>query len=92
MKKISIMVLVIMLANICIAQKKEPKFGKISKDEISLTFYEKDTSANAVILFKYGDGNFRWNNEEGFIYFFDFHIHIKILNNEGFDWANIEIP
>lgn len=74
------------------AQKKQPRFGKISKEEMNMKVCEFDTSANAAVIFKYGDAFFQWSDTEGFQYVLDVHIRIKIFNKEGFDYADVEIP
>ena len=57
------------------------KFGKVSIDELTMTNYELDSSASAVILFDYG--KFSIND-----YRFTRHLRIKVLNKAGLSWAN----
>jgi len=57
------------------------KFGKISEELFSMTSYDKDTSATAVVLCDYG--KFDPNQFQ-----FTRIIRIKILKKDGLDWAN----
>ncbi len=73
-----------------ISQEK-PEFGVISKSESEFTSYEKDTEATAVYLYEYGDNYFEIRDD--YIYLITkYHAKIKILEKEGFDYTNIEIP
>jgi len=55
---------------------KKVKFGKISPEELSMTTYAKDTSADAVVLFH--SGEFDPN-----AFKFTHHIRIKVLRQTG---------
>ena len=58
------------------------KFGKVSKEELEMKVYEKDSSADAVILFD--KGNFVANTFK-----FTRHKRIKILKQSGTSRGNI---
>jgi hypothetical protein len=75
-------------------QEQEIKldFGKITEEELSMQVYEKDTSASAVILGDYGQSVFVYNEVKGIQLVFTRHTRIKILNSNGYDWADIRIP
>lgn len=76
--------------NQLVAQEK-PEFGVISKSESEFTSYEKDAEATAVYLYEYGDNYFEIRDD--YIYLITkYHAKIKILEKEGFDYTNIEIP
>ena len=85
-------VLLLFLLVTCFAlngQKQE--FGKLTTTEKQFQVYEKDTTANAVVLFEKGDnyfeiikGRLRLVKE--------YHGRIKILKKGGLDEATIEIP
>ncbi len=70
------------------AQKKHTKYGKVDKSNLEMKIYDLDTSANAVILFKYGETTFNFDMMR---LEHNYHVRIKILNSNGFDWANKEI-
>ncbi len=90
-KSIIVLFMLVFLVSSLFAQKKHKKYGKIDISNLEMTTYEKDTSANAVILFNYGEARFKWDNTDGFQFYQEFHIRIKILNKDGADWANREI-
>lgn len=74
------------------AQKNPMKFGKIEVNDLKMTVYEKDTSANAVVLGDFGNIYFQYNNSAGYFeIYFKRHTRIKILNKNGYNWADHEI-
>lgn len=68
------------------------RFGKVSKEELEMTVYEKDSSAAAVILFDVGSSRFQTTSNNTFQLVFNRHIRIKILKNEAYSEADIKIP
>ncbi|MFY0651526.1 MAG: DUF3857 domain-containing protein [Cyclobacteriaceae bacterium] len=74
----------------CLGQKSPIKFGTVPLDELKMTVYEKDSSASAVILADYGSTNFDYGTD-GFEIIFIRHVRIKIINKDGYDWADHEI-
>lgn len=79
------------LAFICIANAQDYKFGKVSKDEVANNIYEKDTSASAVILYKYRNTYFDHDHPDGYIVITEVHERIKILNKDGLDYATKKV-
>lgn len=84
-------------------QKPPSKFGKISKQEIEATVCPIDSSAHAYFIFDFGRTYFQYattvvrasessSEHKGFQMFFERHYRIKILDDNAFDWADIEIP
>lgn len=67
-------------------------FGKISDEEINLTQYDPDTTAEALILYEHTDVHFIYSAQAGFELVTDFSTRIKILKDEGVSQANITIP
>ncbi len=67
------------------AQNAPIKFGNVSKAELQMKVYDKDTSAAAVILCDYG---FFIPRLPQFVR----TIRIKILKKEGYNWANHIFP
>lgn len=66
-------------------------FGKITDFEKKLTSYEKDPEANAIYLYERGDNYFKVIDR--YIRLVkEYHVKIKILNEDGFDQGTIEIP
>ena len=74
------------------AQKAPIKFGDISKEELSLTTYDKDSTAPAVILADYGESSLLYRQNIGFAIDFERITRIKILTKEGLDWGDFVIP
>jgi len=62
------------------------RWGKITKSEFEINSFRGDTSAGAVALCDFGD--IKITNRT----FYTRHVRIKILNNDGLKYANIEIP
>lgn len=85
LKKLSLLLLGICFLNA--VQAKGVKFGKYSKEDIELTECAYENDAIAVVLHKscIVDLSYRSIN-----YFH--HVRIKILKEEGLDYADVEIP
>ncbi|WP_324025553.1 DUF3857 domain-containing protein [Maribacter sp. BPC-D8] len=80
----------IFCTNTILAQDKA-EFGVISQSESTLTSYDKDVDATAIYLYEYGDNYFEIR--DNYIYLITkYHAKIKILEKEGFEYSNIEIP
>ena len=86
MKKIILILIVSVLFDYSFAQKGKVKFGKVTEDELKMEYYEKDSSANAVVLYDYGKAYF----QRGII--IERHKIIKILKDEGKIYADFGIP
>jgi transglutaminase-like putative cysteine protease len=67
------------------------KFGKIPMEDLAMTRYERDTSANALVLADIGRTWFEYDESRGFTLMHERIFRIKILNKEGYKWANHEI-
>ncbi|MBP3776876.1 MAG: DUF3857 domain-containing protein [Prevotella sp.] len=67
------------------------KFGKPTKEELQMTTYAEDSTAEAVVLCRLTDVNFSIQQNG---YLVDYHekIRIKVLKPEGTRWANMTIP
>lgn len=70
------------------AQKGPGKFGDVSIEDLKMTTYEADPSAEALVLFDYGIAHIDYHSEK---MIFERHKRIKILKKEGLDWANASI-
>jgi hypothetical protein len=73
------------------AQKAPVKWGKIDQEDMSMTIYDQDTSASAVILADFGSLSFDFSSGDS-RYQFERHTRIKIINRSGFDYGDIVIP
>jgi transglutaminase-like putative cysteine protease len=72
------------------AQIREITFGDIPEEDLAMTEYTDDPSADAVILENYARVSVRTG--ERILVDIDCHIRIKILNTDGLDYANVELP
>ncbi len=73
------------------AQKIALPFGDIPRSDLEMTEYKPDPDASAVILSDRGVATLFYVNN-GFRIEFDRNVRIKILNTDGLDYANVEIP
>ncbi len=67
------------------------KFGKIDTAHFQMKAYEKDTSAEALILGDYGESQIVYDPEEGFVVEYSRHFRAKVFKKSGYDLANQEI-
>lgn len=85
------------------SQKPPSKFGKISVDELKSEICPIDSNAHAYYIFDYGKSYFQYadtrinsddvkGSRKGFQLYFTRHFRIKIIDNQGFSWADVEIP
>lgn len=76
------------------AQHTPSKFGKISMDHLQAELCPIDSNAHAYYIFDYGYSYFKYDTQgdKGFQLYFDRHFRIKIVDKQGFDWANVAIP
>ncbi|MDF3078327.1 MAG: hypothetical protein K0S09_2216 [Sphingobacteriaceae bacterium] len=65
-------------------------FGKVTREELQLSSYSKDTTANAVVLKEFGTAAI--SSEAPFPLIFEHHVRIKIFNKKAFEHGNIIIP
>lgn len=80
----------------CMAQStdkydREFEFGKVSKEEFTLTASGADTAASALKIFDVGRCDFQISDTRGFTYVFKRHVRYKILTKTGYDLANLDI-
>lgn len=89
MKK-SFFIILSLVSGYLIAQK-DIEFGKLTSFEKEFNSYEKDTTAIAVYLSEYGNNYFEIRNRAIYL-ITEYHAKVKILKEEGMDYADIEIP
>ncbi|WP_405226663.1 DUF3857 and transglutaminase domain-containing protein [Dokdonia sp. Asnod1-B02] len=73
----------------CLAQNY--KFGKVSKAELLQDVHPNEPEANAAILYRSFDTKFTYSKDEGFTASTEFHDRIKIYNDNGNEWATVNI-
>jgi len=83
--------LILVLGSAILTAQDKRKFGVLLESESTLNSYERDSTVSAVYLYEYGDNYFEIRDD--YIWLITkYHAKIKILEKEGFDHANIEIP
>lgn len=96
-------VLTFLIGGIVQAQSSPIKFGKVSEEELLAEYCPIDSNAHAYYIFDYGHSHFKYATtkvregestagQKGFQLLFTHHFRIKILDSEGFDWADVAIP
>lgn len=76
----------------CYTQDYKSKFGYPDINEINMLKYDKDTSAEAVVLFDIGTSNFIRNASDRFEIYFERSTRIKILTDAGVNYGEVQIP
>lgn len=83
--------LLLLLVFLCLQlySQKDYEFGNVTQAELEMTVYEKDSTANAVVLFEQGDVEF-FEGSNSFYTRTTVYTKIKILDNRGFDEGTVE--
>ena len=71
-------------------KEKTTPIGEVTIEELKMQFYEKDSTANALVLYEHG--NLYVNPKRKFNFTTDYYFRIKILKKDGFKRATIKIP
>lgn len=72
-------------------QFSEPKIGKVELSDLSMSKYDKDTTAGALMLFDNGHTEFTLNSDTRFQFVYDRHCQIKLFKNSSFHVADMSI-
>ena len=91
MNKFLLIILVISYGSVLSAQNFSHEYGKISKKELELKQYDKDSSADAVVIYDIGMSYFIPTSDNDFDLFFEHRAKIKIFNKAGLRWAENQI-
>ena len=75
-----------------ISQQSSAVFGKVTEEELNMKAYEKDQTAEAVVLSDIGKAYFDQSTSGSFDLVFERTVKIKILSKPGIKWAEVEIP
>lgn len=89
--KLTFLTLLLCVFTLSNAQFSEPKFGIIEESDLSMTKYDKDTTAGALMLFNSGTSEFILNNEQKFKFVFNRHCQIKIFKKSEFPLGDVSI-
>jgi len=87
-QKLTLLIGLVLYCSIVEAQNL--KFGKPTDEELSMTVYEQDKDASAVVLCQLTDVGYTMDFHN---YFVDYYVktRIKVLKDEGRDYANVNI-
>ncbi len=88
MKKFILFIAALLITTYSIAQNFG--YGKASREELDMKRYDKDTSANAVVLNEFGKAGLIENNG-GIRLMYEYHVKIKIFNHKGFSNGTVQI-
>lgn len=94
MKKILFAALAMLMLSEAFAQKEKSPFsryGRVSKTDLEVKSYSIDTNANAVVLSHIGDSYIEGNSRGWFSLRTSIHKVTHILNEKGYDEANVEV-
>ncbi|TDX01688.1 DUF3857 domain-containing protein [Dinghuibacter silviterrae] len=89
MRKASVLILLLVRSLVTLGQKDIPAYGKIDKDDLTMTTCDFDPEADAVVLIKTGETTFVLNGQPYLQTAYRFRI--KILKDKGVEHANIKI-
>lgn len=73
------------------SQNPAEKFARVTIEDLKMDRYEEDEQAEAVVIFDYGQSTFEQSGN-GFNIIFYHKARVKILENSGVDYAEVEIP
>jgi len=73
-------------------EKYTEEFGRVTQYEMSMTEYENDKDAEALVIYDLGQNYFYGDDSRGFLLVKKKSFKIKILKQAGIEYANIEIP
>jgi hypothetical protein len=86
--------LLIFLILICVSKlslAQDFPYGSISRDELDMKTYAKDTSAHAVILQEHGSARINIGGDDRIKVMYEYHVKIKIFDTRAFDKGTVEI-
>jgi len=92
MKKYFLLIINLLVCVILVsAQNYNHEFGKTNPDEFRLTLYDRDSTAEAVVLYRIGKTSYI-QDDYGFKMLSEMRVKIKVLTTAGLKWADISIP
>lgn len=92
MRKIILIIAISILPILAVKSESiDYKFGKISDYELKMNVYDKDSTAEAVVIIDEGYTTYEWRNDD-FVVMNQMNKRIKILKKEGVDRGTISIP
>ncbi len=89
MKKIIPLLALLLCSTVLMAQNFP--YGTASQAELDMKSYDKDTSANAVVLNEYGRSEIVATSAGNIRMTYEYHVKIKIFNQKGFENGTVEL-
>jgi hypothetical protein len=89
MKNILLSIFLFLYTFLHAQKERSAKMGQTSLQELQMTYYEKDSSANALVL--YEQGNYYRSKLKDFRFTTDYYHRVKIFNREGVKNATITL-
>ncbi|KAA8477150.1 DUF3857 domain-containing protein [Arcticibacter tournemirensis] len=89
MNKFLLIMVAVISTTYAVAQPEEFPFAKPTPAEFDLKKYDRDTTANAVVLREYGTAYISTNVDLRLV--FEYHVRIKIFNEKGFNAGDVKI-
>ena len=91
MNKLLATALLLFISLCLVAQNTKITFGEVPIEDISSKIYPDDSTAEAVVLYDFGETSFDYRNQKFYITL-KYHGRIKILKKSALDRATISIP
>ena len=88
--RVSFLCVFLLFASCVLNAQDKVKFGNVSNEELLMTTYENDPEAAAVVLHEERTTRYDFNTVGLYVYH-RYHVRIKILTDEGLDYANQSI-
>ena len=93
MKQLQLLLLAFFLVSPAVlSQDTVRQFGDVSLQELEMTEYKPDTSAEAVVLYDVGVSKFEEQDDYAFDIVFTRKTRVKILSKAGLEYAEVSIP
>ncbi|TDQ22733.1 DUF3857 domain-containing protein [Tenacibaculum caenipelagi] len=90
MKDVLLILTCLFFINSFSQKKKSTKIGNVDIKELNMSQYDKDTTANAVVLYEHA--NYYIDENKDYKKTTDYYFKVKILKKEGTNKATIQIP
>ncbi len=85
------LILLLFLFSVSNGQFAEPKFGKVEMADLTMTRYDRDSTAAAVYLFDNGESKFLLTPDRTFQLLFERHLQIRIFKKSALSLADFKI-
>ena len=88
----TLLITLIFFSIIKLAYSQDFPNGEITSEELDMKKYAKDTAAHAVVLNEFGSAKIAVVAGEDIRLVFEYHVKIKIIDNDGMDNGTIQLP